>query len=411
MGSLTLVSIRLPTAASYRVPIGRAVRYAVDTPKWLSLILVQCQGNFASLETLWGDRQIPVFHRDLPIPGERLNYQNFVDTALVGVSKNLRSGSLFRRLFGKTEEKTQDEIKLEQSLQKTRSGILGRISTLFQENEITDELWDELEEALIGGDVGMRVAGELVKRTRQRVERENIKSTSQAYLILKEEMVQLLRTEEPLHIDEQRLLTVVLVVGVNGSGKTTSIGKMANWYRARGRKVVLGAADTFRAAAIDQLKIWGQRAQVDVIAHEPGADPGAVIFDAIRASQESRKADLLLVDTAGRLQTKFNLMKELEKIKAVAGKQVHRAPHEVLLVLDASTGQNAISQAKAFGESAGVTGIVLTKLDGTSKGGAILSIKQELGVPVRFVGTGEKIGDFALFDPVTFVDELLRDGA
>ncbi len=325
------------------------------------------------------------------------------------VKKSVRSGHLFRRLFGKTEDKTEDEIKLEESLQKTRSGILGRISTIFQENEITEELWDELEEALIVGDVGMRVAGELVKKTRQRVEHENIKATSKAYLILKEEMVKLLQTDEPLHIDEQRLLTVVLVVGVNGSGKTTSIGKMANWYKQRGRKVVLGAADTFRAAAIDQLKIWGARAKVDVIAHEPGADPGAVIFDAIRASQESRKADLLLVDTAGRLQTKFNLMKELEKVKAVAGKQVHRAPHEVLLVLDASTGQNAISQAKAFGESAGVTGIVLTKLDGTSKGGAILSIKQELGVPVRFVGTGEKIDDFALFDPVTFVDELLRD--
>ncbi|MEZ4673222.1 MAG: signal recognition particle-docking protein FtsY [Caldilineaceae bacterium] len=318
---------------------------------------------------------------------------------------------MFRRLFGKAEEKTQDEIKLEQSLQKTRSGMLGRIATIFQENEITDELWDELEEALIVGDVGMRVAGELVQKTRAHVERENVKATSKAYLILKEEMVRLLQTDEPLHIDEPRILTVVLVVGVNGSGKTTSLGKMANWYHKRGRKVVLGAADTFRAAAIDQLKIWGQRADVEVIAHEPGADPGAVIFDAIRASQESRKADLLLVDTAGRLQTKFNLMKELEKIKAVAGKQVHRAPHEVLLVLDASTGQNAISQAKAFSESAGVTGIILTKLDGTSKGGAILSIKQELGVPVRFVGTGEKIDDFALFDPITFVDELLREPA
>ena len=184
---------------------------------------------------------------------------------------------------------------------------------------------------------------------------------------------------------------------------------MAYWYKQRGRKVVIGAADTFRAAAIDQVKIWGERAKVDVIAHAPGADPGAVIFDAIRASQESRGADLLIVDTAGRLQTKFNLMKELEKIKAVAGKQVHRAPHEVLLVLDAATGQNAISQAKAFGESAGVTGIVLTKLDGTSRGGAILNIKQELGVPVRFVGTGEQINDFALFDPVAFVDGLLEE--
>ena len=315
---------------------------------------------------------------------------------------------MFRRLFGK-EEKSEDDVKLEASLQKTRAGFLGRITTIFQENEITEELWEELEEALIRGDVGMNVATTLVNKTRQRVERENVKATNRAYLILKEEMVRMLQSDEPLHIDEPRLLTVVLVVGVNGSGKTTSIGKMAYWYKQRGRKVVIGAADTFRAAAIDQVKIWGERAKVDVIAHAPGADPGAVIFDAIRASQESRGADLLIVDTAGRLQTKFNLMKELEKIKAVAGKQVHRAPHEVLLVLDASTGQNAISQAKAFGESAGVTGIVLTKLDGTSRGGAILNIKQELGVPVRFVGTGEQINDFALFDPVAFVDGLLEE--
>jgi fused signal recognition particle receptor len=316
---------------------------------------------------------------------------------------------LLRRLFGKKEEKTQDELKLEQSLQKTRGGILGRIGAIFQENEITDALWEELEETLILGDVGMAVATDLVEQTRQRVERENIKATSDAYLVLKQEMVKLLQTEEPLQIDQTRLLTVVLVVGVNGSGKTTSIGKMAYWYKTRGRRVLLGAADTFRAAAIDQLKIWGERAGVEVIAHEPGADPGAVIFDAIRASQESRKADLLIVDTAGRLQTKFNLMKELEKIKSVAGKQVHRAPHEVLLVIDGSTGQNAIAQAKAFRQSAGVTGIIITKLDGTSKGGAVLSIKRELGVPVRFVATGEKIGDFALFDPVSFVEGLVGE--
>ncbi len=317
---------------------------------------------------------------------------------------------MFGRLFGKKkEEKTEDDVKLEQSLTKTRSGIFGRIGTIFQENEITDELWEELEETLIVGDVGMATAEELLTATRQRVTQENIKASSDAYLVLKQEMVRMLQTEEPLHIDEPRILTVVLVVGVNGSGKTTSIGKMAYYYKQRGRKVVMGAADTFRAAAIDQLRIWADRAGVDIIAHEPGADPGAVIFDAIRASQESRGADLLIVDTAGRLQTKFNLMKELEKIKAVAGKQVHRAPHEVLLVLDASTGQNAISQAKAFQESAGVTGLVLTKLDGTSKGGAILNVKRELGVPVRFVGTGEKIGDFALFDPVAFVTGLLGD--
>lgn len=316
---------------------------------------------------------------------------------------------MFRRLFGKKDEKTQDEIKLEESLQKTRTTFMGRIGAIFQQNEITDALWDELEETLIMGDVGMTTTEELVAATRERVRSEGIKATRDAYLALKREMVRLLQSDEPLHIDEPRLLTVVLVVGVNGSGKTTSIGKMAAWYKQRGRRVVIGAADTFRAAAIDQLKIWGERANVEVIAHEPGADPGAVIFDAIRASQESRQADLLIVDTAGRLQTKYNLMKELEKIKRVAGKQVHRAPHEVLLVLDASTGQNAILQAKAFKESAGVTGLVLTKLDGSSKGGAILNIKRELGVPVRFVGTGEKVSDFALFDPVAFVDGLVGE--
>lgn len=316
---------------------------------------------------------------------------------------------MLRRLFGKDEELTQDEVKLEASLQKTRSSFFDRIGAIFQAGDITDDLWDDLEEALIVGDVGMETTMKLVEATRTRVEREGVRTTDDAYLILKQEMVKLLRSEEPLHIDESRLLTVVLVVGVNGSGKTTTIGKMANWYKERGRKVVLGAADTFRAAAIDQLKVWGERAGVDVIAQAPGSDPGAVVYDAIRASQESRKADLLIVDTAGRLQTKYNLMQELEKIKRVAGKQVHRAPHEVLLVLDASTGQNAISQAKAFKEAAGVTGIVLTKLDGTSKGGAVLSIKDQLGVPVRFVGTGEKIGDFAHFDPVAFVEGLLGE--
>ena len=317
---------------------------------------------------------------------------------------------MFGRLFGKKqEEKTQDDIKLERSLQKTRSGILGRIGSIFQENEITDQLWEELGDVLIMGDVGSTTTQELLEATRLRVERENIKAARDAYTVLKQEMVKLLSTDEPLHIEEPRILTVVLVVGVNGSGKTTTIGKMAAYYRRRGLKVVLGAADTFRAAAIDQLKIWGERASVDVIAHAPGSDPGAVIFDAIRASQESRKADLLIVDTAGRLQTKYNLMKELEKVRTVAGKQVHRAPHEVLLVLDASTGQNAISQAKAFRDTAGVTGIVLTKLDGTSKGGAVLSIKRELGVPVRFVGTGEKVDDFAYFDPISFVSGLVGE--
>lgn len=316
---------------------------------------------------------------------------------------------MFRRLFGKQEEKTQDELLLEESLQKTRGGVLGRIGTIFQANEITDDLWDELEETLIMADVGMETTAELVEKTRARVERDGIKATKDAYLILKREMVNLLKADEPLQIEQPRILTVVLVVGVNGSGKTTTIGKLAHRYKQRGKKVVLAAGDTFRAAAIEQLQVWGKRAGVDVIAQAPGSDPAAVLFDAMRASQESRKAEILIVDTAGRLQNKFNLMQELEKMRRVAARQVHAAPHETLLVLDASTGQNAILQAKGFRETAGVTGIVLTKLDGTAKGGAVLSIKKVLGVPVRFVGSGEKIGDLAEFDPVAFVEGLVGE--
>jgi fused signal recognition particle receptor len=316
---------------------------------------------------------------------------------------------VLRRLFGRQEEKSADDIKIEESLQKTRSGIFGQIGSLFQENEISDELWEELEEALIVADVGMETTMELVESTRAGVEREGVRRSGDAYLILKQEMVKLLEADEPLLIEEPRILTVVLVVGVNGSGKTTTIAKLARRYKERGRRVVLAAGDTFRAAAIDQLKIWGKRAEVEVIAQAPGSDPAAVLFDAMRASQESRKADLLITDTAGRLQNKFNLMQELEKMRRVAAKQVHRAPHEIFLVLDAATGQNAILQAKGFKEAAGVTGIVLTKLDSTARGGAVLNIKKQLGIPVRFVGTGEKLEDLAEFDPVTFVEGLLGE--
>ncbi len=316
---------------------------------------------------------------------------------------------MLRRLFGRQEDKSADDEKIEESLQKTRSGIFSQIGSLFQENEVSDELWEELEEALIVADVGMDTTVELVESTRDRVQQEGVKRSQDAYLILKQEMVKLLQADEPLLIEEPRILTVVLVVGVNGSGKTTTIGKLALRYKERGKRVVLAAGDTFRAAAIDQLQIWGERAGVEVIAQAPGSDPAAVLFDAMRASQESRKADLLITDTAGRLQNKFNLMQELEKMRRVAAKQVHRAPHEILLVLDASTGQNAILQAKGFKEASGVTGIILTKLDSTAKGGAVLNIKKQLGIPVRFVGTGEKLHDLAEFDPVAFVEGLLGE--
>ncbi len=316
---------------------------------------------------------------------------------------------MLRRLFGRQEDKSADDEKIEESLRKTRSGIFSQIGSLFQENEVSDELWEELEEALIVADVGMDTTVELVESTRDRVQQEGVKRSQDAYLILKQEMVKLLQADEPLQIEEPRILTVVLVVGVNGSGKTTTIGKLALRYKERGKRVVLAAGDTFRAAAIDQLQIWGERAGVEVIAQAPGSDPAAVLFDAMRASQESRKADLLITDTAGRLQNKFNLMQELEKMRRVAAKQVHRAPHEILLVLDASTGQNAILQAKGFKDASGVTGIILTKLDSTAKGGAVLNIKKQLGIPVRFVGTGEKLHDLAEFDPVAFVEGLLGE--
>jgi fused signal recognition particle receptor len=311
-------------------------------------------------------------------------------------------------LFRKTpEQQAEDQVKIQASLTKTRQGFFGRVGTLFQANEVTDETWDELEELLIQADLGINTAMGLVERLRNRVSREHLKRVEDVKAALKDELVLLLDHTPFTNISEPRMLTVVLIVGVNGSGKTTSIAKFARYYKARGKRVVLAAADTFRAAAIDQLKIWGERVGVEVIAQSPGADPGAVVFDAIRASQETRSADLLVIDTAGRLHTKFNLMKELEKVRAVCARQVHDAPHETLLVLDATTGQNAISQAKHFKEAVQISGIILTKLDGTAKGGIVFAIQEELGIPVRFVGTGEKADDFAEFDPHAFVDGIL----
>jgi fused signal recognition particle receptor len=226
---------------------------------------------------------------------------------------------------------------------------------------------------------------------------------------MKEEMRAMLSAGSPVfELEEPRQLTVALVVGVNGSGKTTTIGKLAHHYQNNGRKVIVAAGDTFRAAAIDQLKIWGERANVPVISGQPGGDPAAVAYDGIRASR-ARGFDLLFIDTAGRLHTKFNLMRELEKIASTCRKSVHAAPHDVLLVLDAPTGQNALIQAKKFKEAVNVTGVVLTKLDSTAKGGMVFAIYQELGLPVRFIGTGESIADLAPFDANTFVDGLFEE--
>ena len=295
--------------------------------------------------------------------------------------------------------------KIRESLTRTRNSFFGQIADLFGANQITDELWDDLEALLIQADVGVETTTDLVEHIRQRVKQEGIIQPLQAQTILKEEMKNLLDGHTPSEVDKKRILTVILVVGVNGSGKTTTIAKLANYYQKQGKKVTLAAADTFRAAAIDQLKIWGERAGSPVIAHQPNADPGAVVFDALKSGL-ARKADIVIIDTAGRLHTKFNLMKELEKLKEIARKQVHAAPHETLLVLDATTGQNALSQAKHFKDSVNITGVVLTKLDGTAKGGMVFAISKELGVPVRFVGTGEKMEDLMPFEAESFVDGL-----
>jgi len=254
---------------------------------------------------------------------------------------------------------------------------------------------------------GVHTTMTLVDNLREQVAKGSARNAQGLQGLLKRELLALLGDPPPLKIEEPRLLTVVLIVGVNGSGKTTSIAKLAKYYQDRGHKVLLAAADTFRAAAIDQLKIWGERINVPVIAHQPGADPGAVTYDAIRASQ-SRKADLLIVDTAGRLHTKYNLMEELRKVHGVAQKRVHEAPHETLLVLDATTGQNALAQARHFKEVVDVTGVIVAKLDGTAKGGVVFAIAQELDLPVRFIGTGETVDDLAEFDAQAFVAGLFE---
>jgi fused signal recognition particle receptor len=297
--------------------------------------------------------------------------------------------------------------KIKDSLTRTRNSVFGQITGMFGAGQIDDEFWDDLEALLIQADLGVETTLELIEEVRQRVERERLTEPVQVQVVLKEEMQRLLDGYAASEIDKQRLLTIILVVGVNGSGKTTNIAKLAHYYRQQGQKIVLAAADTFRAAAIDQLKIWGERANCPVISHQPNADPGAVVFDAIKSAQ-ARQADMVIIDTAGRLHTKYNLMKELEKLRGIAQKQVHNAPHETLLVLDATTGQNALSQARHFKDSVDITGVVLAKLDGTAKGGVVFSIGKELGVPVRFVGTGEGLEDLIPFDSQAFVDGLFE---
>jgi fused signal recognition particle receptor len=295
--------------------------------------------------------------------------------------------------------------KLFDSLARTRSSVFGQITNLLGAGEVDDSTFDGLEALLIQADVGVSTTAIITDRLRHQVTRNGITRASHFREALRSELRSLLPDPPPLKIDEPRLLTLVLIVGANGSGKTTTIGKLAYRYRTRGRKVLLAAGDTFRAAAIEQLQIWGERAGVPVIAGQPGGDPGAVVYDSIRAAR-ARGYDLVIADTAGRLHTKYNLMKELAKVQGVAAKNVHGAPHETLLVLDAPTGQNALAQARHFQATAQATGVVLTKLDGTAKGGMVFAINQALGLPVRFVGTGERIEDLAEFDADQFLNGL-----
>lgn len=294
---------------------------------------------------------------------------------------------------------------IRESLSRTRQSVFGQIANVLGTGEIDDETWEDLEALLIQADMGIETSLALVEAMRERVRREGLFRADQLMLALKTEMRGMLTDPPPFELETPRLLTIAMVVGVNGSGKTTSVGKLAYYYKNKGRKVMMVAGDTFRAAAIDQLTIWSERAGVPIISGQPGGDPGAITYDGIRASR-ARGSDLVLVDTAGRLHTKYNLMKELEKVYSICQRSVHQAPHEVLLVLDAPTGQNALIQAAKFKESVSVTGVILTKLDSTAKGGMVFAIYHDLGLPVRFVGTGEKLEDLAPFEPDQFIDGL-----
>ena len=297
--------------------------------------------------------------------------------------------------------------RLKDGLQKTRKNFTERIEVLVgMSAEIDDDFLDELEMILLSADVGAKTTEKLIEAVRQAARKKEIKGTEDVVPFLKKYLTQML-TEEGQRTRISGTPTVILVVGVNGVGKTTTIGKLANYFHLLNYKVMIAAADTFRAAASEQLEIWGKRAGCDVIKHAEGADPAAVVFDAMKAAI-ARKADILFIDTAGRLHNKANLMNELEKIHRGIKREIPEAPHETFLVLDATTGQNAITQAKVFTETANVTGVVLTKLDGTAKGGVVIAIREELGLPVKWIGVGEGIMDFRPFEPEKFVDALFN---
>jgi fused signal recognition particle receptor len=294
---------------------------------------------------------------------------------------------------------------LRDGLAKTRKNLTDKVGSLILGEKIDEAFLDELEEALIASDVGVGTASLVLRDLKDRFKRNELSSPAQVKDRLRQILLEIISAPSP-ELSLTASPSVVLVIGVNGTGKTTTIGKLANRLQAEGKKVMLAAGDTFRAAASEQLSIWGERAGIPVIKHKEGADPSAVVFDAVAAAK-ARSVDVLIVDTAGRLHTKSNLMEELKKVSRILSRELPGAPHETLLVLDGNTGQNALVQAKMFHEKVGVTGIVLTKLDGTSKGGIVFAIYKELMIPVKFVGIGEAIEDLRSFDPKEFVDALL----
>jgi len=314
---------------------------------------------------------------------------------------------MIQTLFGSTEKKPGLFDRMKEAVTRTRENLSERIEEAVSfSKEIDRHTLDDLEATLIGADLGSTTTHQVLNNLRERADRKQIKDVEELKRLLKEELLAILNAANTPPVERpDGVPEVVLVVGVNGTGKTTTIGKLAQTVRSEGKTVLLCAADTFRAAAIEQLEVWGQRTGTEVIRTKAGGDPAAVLFDALEAAN-ARHTDCVIVDTAGRLHTKSNLMAELEKMRRTAQRLIPGAPHEVLLVIDATTGQNGLQQAKQFTDAAAVTGVVLTKLDGTAKGGVVVAIARELGLPVRYVGVGEKAGDLLPFDPKEYVDSL-----
>ena len=311
-------------------------------------------------------------------------------------------------LFGSVPQEPSLLDRLKAGVEKTRAGLVDRIEDAISgRKEIDADLLDELEYALITADIGVRTATEILDQIRVRVDRKLIGDAQELRNLIKQSLLEILQANDRPVPRVATPPAVVMVVGVNGAGKTTTIGKLARRYQDEGHSVLLCAADTFRAAAIEQLEVWGTRTGVDVIRQQQGSDPSSVVYTALEAAR-ARKVDYVVVDTAGRLHTKDNLMAELEKMKRTVKKLIPDAPHEVLLVLDATTGQNGLEQARRFTETSGVTGIVLTKLDGTAKGGVVVAISRELGLPIRYVGVGEKAEDLLPFEPESFIASLFQ---